>query len=70
MNKISVSDVARNEPVDEIGGEYYFMKKWLEKNAQMLLRGKKYLNYISNSLLNFSEDVFVLNIKWWLFWGG
>lgn len=27
MNKISVSVVARNEPINEIGGELHFMEK-------------------------------------------
>ena len=30
MSKISVSVVARNEPINEMRGEY-FMKKWLQK---------------------------------------
>lgn len=31
MNKIGVSIVATNEPVNEIRDEYYLMKKWLQK---------------------------------------
>lgn len=31
MNEISVSVLARNEPVNEIEGKYYFMKEWLQK---------------------------------------